>query len=188
MNANLETYIRRIVHLEDNAMEDLIGYIHEYEYPARYMLIRDTSVANYLYFIVKGAVRSFFLKSEKEVTSWFGFEGDLVTGFYSFIGRKHGYENIQLLEDSTLLGISYNDLMSITQKYASVNQLYRRVLEENYLVVEQSMMQLQVSTAKEKYALLLEREPHVLQRVSLGHIASYLGITQETLSRIRSSP
>jgi CRP-like cAMP-binding protein len=188
MNAVFETYIRSIVPIEDDAMRGLIHSIHEYEYPARYMLIKDASVANHVYFIIKGAVRSFFLKSDKEVTSWFGFEGDVVTGFYSFIGRKQGYENIQLLEDTTLLGIAHADLMKLTQEFASVNQLYRRVLEETYLLVEQRLMNIQFGTAKEKYAHLLEQEPHVLQRVPLGYIASYLGVTQETLSRIRSSP
>ena len=122
----------------------------------------------------------------KEITHWFGFENDFVTSFHSFITQKPAVENIQLLEGSILWAISKETLSGLFNKHHEIERLVRIVYEKYYIRLEERFVNAQFKTATERYENLLLQTPHILERMPLGHIASYLGISQETLSRIRS--
>ena len=124
------------------------------------------------------------MREGNEITTWFNFENNFTTSFYSFISNEPSNETIELLEDSVLYGLEFNDLNSLTEEYPEINHLYRKVLELNF-VKQEKLLTERYSTAKEKYLNLISKYPVILQRVPLGYIASYLGITQSTLSRIR---
>lgn len=98
---------------------------------------------------------------------------------------KPSFENIQFLETSTFFYISSNDLNELYKKYNDLNTIGRKMAEEYCVILEERIMSLQTETAEQRYNSLLKYQPDATQRISLGHIASYLGITQETLSRIR---
>jgi CRP-like cAMP-binding protein len=108
-----------------------------------------------------------------------------VTSFFSFITRKPCIENIQLIEDSTLWAISYDDLQNLYDEYPDIERLGRIMNERYYVMLEERFVSNHFKEAKERYENLMNNAPHILQRVPLGYVASYLGITQETLSRIR---
>lgn len=95
-------------------------------------------------------------------------------------------ENIQLLEGSILWAISKETLTGLFNRYNEIDRLVRIVYEKYYIRLEERFVNAQFKTAGERYENLLQQTPHILERVPLGHIASYLGISQETLSRIRS--
>jgi CRP-like cAMP-binding protein len=95
-------------------------------------------------------------------------------------------ENIQLLEGSILWAISKEQLKELFNQHHEIERLVRIVYEKYYLRLEERFVNAQFKTARERYENLLQQTPHILERVSLGCIASYLGISQETLSRIRS--
>jgi len=138
------------------------------------------------YFVLdKGFIRAFFIKNEKEVNSWFGEENQI---FYSIIPvytDQPSFEYIQFLEDSEVYAIATTDLNDLFIKYPELNLIGRKIAEEVCIVLEERVTSLHIESALERYRALITRQPNVLQRISLGHIASYLGITQETLSRIR---
>ena len=94
-------------------------------------------------------------------------------------------ENIQLLEDSVFHYISNQNLQKLYNKHPDLNTIGRKVAEEYCLLLENRIASLQVDSAEDRYRKLIKDFPNISQRVSLGHIASYLGITQATLSRIR---
>jgi CRP-like cAMP-binding protein len=177
--------IRSIYKLEDQLLRILLNKIELVEFPARYKLFKEGNVARKIYLVQQGALRSFYLKNGNEITTWFTFEGEFITSFYSLISNSPSYESIELLEDSLLYGLSFEDLNLLTQQYPEINQLYRRVLEINF-VKQEKMLAERFDNATEKYQDLISNYPHILQRVPLGYIASYLGINQSTLSRIRS--
>lgn len=133
-----------------------------------------------------GALRGFYNLDGKEITHWFGFENDFVTSFHSFITTEPAVENIQLLEGSILWAISKETLTGLFNRYNEIDRLVRIVYEKYYIRLEERFVNAQFKTAGERYENLLQQTPHILERVPLGHIASYLGISQETLSRIRS--
>lgn len=149
-------------------------------------LVKEGKTCRHLYFLEQGAIRGYYLLDGKEITYWFGFENDFVTSFHSFITEKPALENIQLLEGSVLWSISKEKLTCLFNQYHEIERLVRIAYEKYYLRLEERFVNAQFKSAAELYESLLQRTPHILERVNLGMIASYLGISQETLSRIRS--
>jgi CRP-like cAMP-binding protein len=140
----------------------------------------------HLYFINKGLIRGYYFDKGKEVTSWFAQESEFATCFYSFIAQKSSFEVLQAVEDCELVQISYTSLQNLYKKFPETERIGRIVTENYYIKLEERILNLQFKTAKERYEKLLSSRSSLLQRVPLGQIASYLGITQETLSRIRT--
>lgn len=186
MIETLKNRIQAISPLDNEAMEKFLGCLDIKEFPAKHLIFKEGKTAKYLYYVIKGATRAYYIKDGKEVVLWFAFEDDLITSVSSFISQKKSYENIELLEDCILAAISHKDFNYLVEKYPSINQLYRIFLEQYYIILANQYREMHFFTAKEKYDNLLKSYPSILQRVSLGNIASYLGITQESLSRIRA--
>jgi len=143
-------------------------------------------VCRHLYFLQQGCLRGFYNLEGKEITHWFGFENDFVTSFHSFTTQQPAIENIQLMEGAVLWAISKDTLTRLLNEYRDIERLVRIAYEKYYIRLEERFVNAQFRTATERYEALLLRAPHIVERVSLGYIASYLGISQETLSRIRS--
>lgn len=149
-------------------------------------LLTHGNTCRHLYFLEKGALRGFYNLDGKEITHWFGFENDFVTSFHSFITGTAAVENIQLLEGCTLWSISKETLTGLFDQYHDIERLVRIIYERYYIRLEERYVNAQFRSAADRYEDLVKQSPHILERVPLGCIASYLGISQETLSRIRS--
>lgn len=153
----------------------------------RDILVDIGKIQKSLYFIVTGAVRSYYLDSlGKDTTSWLLFEGDLAISVYSFFSQKRSFEVLEVLEDAGLLVLSHDDLMKLYRSFPEFNYIGRILTELYYIKAEEKANELRVYSATERYLHLLEKYPNVIARIPLGMISSYLGITQSTLSRIRS--
>ena len=149
-------------------------------------LVTEGKICRHLYFLQHGALRGFYNLEEKEVTHWFGFENDFVTSFHSFITQQPAVENIQLLEGSILWAISKDSLTRLMNQHFDIERLVRIAYEKYYIRLEERFVNAQFKSATERYQNLLKQTPHIIERVPLGYIASYLGISGETLSRVRS--
>jgi CRP-like cAMP-binding protein len=150
-------------------------------------LLQAEECCEHLYFVEQGALRGFYFNENKEITNWFALEGDFATSFYSFISKTKSYEIIQALEDTTVSCIKNEDLLQIYSEFKETERLGRIILEKYYCRLEERLINIQFKSARERYAQLMENRPQIILRVPLGHLASYLGITQETLSRIRAA-
>lgn len=142
--------------------------------------------SNHLYFVDKGLLRGYYFSDEKEITNWFANENDFATCFYSFITKELSFETIEALEDTQLTGILHADLEELYKNFPETERLGRIITQTYYIQLEERLLNLQFKTAKERYQKFSETHAELLQRVTLGQVASYLGITPETLSRIRS--
>jgi CRP-like cAMP-binding protein len=149
-------------------------------------LLTQGNICRHLYFLEKGALRGFYNLDGKEITHWFGFEKDFVTSFHSFITGEAAVENIQLVESCTLWAIATETLTELFNQHHDLERLVRIAYEKYYIRLEERYVNAQFKTATERYEELIIQSPHIIERVPLGFIASYLGISQETLSRIRS--
>lgn len=149
-------------------------------------LIKEGSICRKLFFLEIGALRGFYNVDGKEITHWFGFENDFVTSFHSFITGEPAVENIQMIENGVVWWMWKNELTALFDAYHEIERLVRIVYEKYYIRLEERYVNAQFKTARERYDGLLQRSPHILERVPLGFVASYLGISQETLSRIRA--
>jgi CRP-like cAMP-binding protein len=163
----------------ENSFEEIVLSKNEY-------LITEGKTCRHLYFLQQGALRGYYTLEGKEITHWFAFENDFVTSFHSFITQQPSVENIQLLEGSILWRISKEILDGLLSEYREIEKLIRVVYENYYIRLEERFINSHFKTASERYQDLLTQSPHIIERAPLGYIASYLGISQETLSRTRT--
>ena len=171
----------------DGLLDRLSSFLTEKHIKKKDYLLREGQVSSKLYFIVQGIIRAFYIdKNGEEVTTWFMQEKDFAFSVVSFYNQIPSFENIVALEDTTVLYITYDQLAALYKEFPAYNY-HGRVLTEKYYA--RSMMRevdMIKKTAQERYQLLLEKEPHLLERASLKDIASYLGMTPVMLSRIRA--
>ncbi|WP_138989717.1 Crp/Fnr family transcriptional regulator [Larkinella sp. C7] len=164
----------------------LAGMLVRKEVPKGYFLLEQGQICRYLYILEKGFARGYYRQDGKDISLWFAFEGDMLASLYSFVTFKPSYTNIEILEDSIISGISYEQLNELYQNYPEFNLIGRLITQKYFIELEERTLSFQFQTASERYHQLIEKHPQLLQKASLGHIASFLGISQETLSRIRA--
>lgn len=181
----LLNHIQAYNKLSTEAISTLTDSFEEVVFSKNDFLLKEGQTCRYLYFIKNGAVRGYYFLDNKEVTYWFGFENDFVTSFHSFITGQASVENIQFVEGSILWRISKDKLNSLYNSHHEIERLVRIAYEKYYIRLEERFVNAQFKTATERYESLLQQSPHIPERMPLGYIASYLGISQETLSRIR---
>jgi CRP-like cAMP-binding protein len=183
---SLLTHLRQYSRLSAEAEAAVAGCFNQVTLSRNEYLLTEGRICRHLYFLEKGALRGYYNLEDKEITHWFGFENDFVTSFHSFTTGQPSVENIQLIEGSVLWSISKDTLTALLSQFHEIERLVRIAYEKYYIRLEERFVNAQFKTAAERYDQLLAGTPHILERVSLGQVASYLGISQETLSRIRS--
>jgi CRP-like cAMP-binding protein len=148
-------------------------------------LIPEGKRHHYIYLIVKGSVKSYYLKKSKEVCVWFSLENEII-GTTSTIQGGASKETLELLEDSELIKLNIEKIKELAQTDLSISNLLNNLWEEHAIFLEERLYQLQFMNSHERYKVLIKNTPEILQRVSLTDIASFLGLSRETLSRIRA--
>lgn len=144
-------------------------------------------VAKELYFIEKGLIRMFYHNDAgKDITYGYYTEGDFITVPESFFTQRPSKYHMEMLEDGVIYAITFSDLNQMLQEFPVMQQLENKTLRDFLLKAGDRIVALQFQSAQERYDTLMENQPSIIRRAPLGTIASYLGITQETLSRIRA--
>jgi CRP-like cAMP-binding protein len=154
--------------------------------PKDHFLLREHAVSDYIYFIEKGVARIFYYKNDKEITEWIALDEQFFFSITSFFQRIPSHLIIQTIEPSKVYGIHHNDFMALADKYHDVERLLRKMVTGSLILSQIRMDSIQFESAQQRYNRLLNDSPKIVQRVPLTYIASFLGITLETLSRIRS--
>jgi CRP-like cAMP-binding protein len=183
---SLDEIINPIYPLPADSLAKLKVIALEISLPKNHILIKAGKVESKLFLIKKGIVRAFATSEEHDITFWFGMEGDIAFSMKSFANRKPGYENIELLENSELFQIDDNELQKLFTEDIHIANWGRKLFENELIKTEERYISRQFKTASERYSELMENHKKLLQRVQLGHIASFLGISQVSLSRIRA--
>ena len=165
---------------------EVLSKIHVLDKKKGDFLYKENQFPNSVYLITKGCLRTFYCKKGKEKNTSFVFEGTLFGSTASVYLNQPATDNAQFMEDSTVEFIFHRDLIGLYEKYPEM-ETYRRKVAEEYCLYLEERIRITENTAANKYKIIVERYPEVLQRVSLQHIANLLNISQETLSRIRSS-
>lgn len=154
-------------------------------FPKKHIILHQGEVCNHLYFVAKGLLRVYYERNGEDTSNWFMMENDFVISVNSFYKRTPSAESIEVLEDCELIYIHYDDLMEIYERHKEFNIIGRKLTELYYCKSEERIQSLRGHQAAEKYEFLLINYPEIVHRVSVGYLASYLGITLQTLSRIR---
>lgn len=156
-------------------------------YPKGYNVLEIGKIERDVFFIAKGIVRAYTLVDGKEVTFWIGEEGATIVSMMGYVRDQPGYETMELMEDSELYVIKREVLLRLFKEDINIANWGRRFAETELLDAEMRVITLLLSTATERYQDFLDTQHNLLQRMPLGCIASYLGITQVSLSRIRAA-
>lgn len=185
----METLLRNLqaIHPLSNALlEYLQKHLRCLQIGKRHYLLKAGHVCRNIYFIEKGLFRCFYLKEEAEVSSWFMKEGDVIASVLSFFNQTPSYESIQAIEDSIVHYIEHRELEYIYRTFPEFNYVGRVLVQKYYMLSEQRLYSLRMQRAQERYDYLLEYHSELVLRVPAKYLASYLGITEVTMSKIKA--
>lgn len=149
-------------------------------------LLNIGDISDRLYFVESGVLRAFYLAEGKEVTRWFCFEGHFAAAYFSFVYRQPSEDSIVAATDATLLSLSHTALQDLSQQDRVWVDLNRKLLEYYYTSLLSRVGSFQTQSTAERYRHLLHEHPAIEEKVPLGQLASYLGMSAETLSRLRT--
>ncbi|SER90098.1 cAMP-binding domain of CRP or a regulatory subunit of cAMP-dependent protein kinases [Pedobacter rhizosphaerae] len=150
------------------------------------ILLSPGETARRIYFIRSGFLRSYFIDEDgKECTTWFSGKGDLMTSASSFFSQQPANEYIEVLQDCKLQSLTWLELNAYYADFKEGNLLGRIIIQKYYILGEERAILLRTQRPEHKYDLLLKNHPQIEQQTTQQNIASYLGISRETLSRIR---
>lgn len=179
-------FLDSIYPLSDGLKVHLFGILKTKELRKKDFLLRAGHVCRNVCFIESGLVRCFYAKGDNEVTSWFMKEGDVIISIESFYQQTESYESIQAIEDSILYYISYEQLNYIYKTFPEFNFIGRVLTEKYYTLWAEQLYALRMQQASERYKWLMDHHPELILRVPAKYIASYLGIDETTLSKIKN--
>ena len=154
--------------------------------PSKTILLKEGKVAEKLYLIRKGCLRLFFYNEGKDITFQFFFEGDFVASFDSQYKRTPSLFYLESIEPTELTAIKREDFYNQINNNLSLRQLYEEKLIDRFHAYQQLFLSRIKNTPQQRYEELLKEYPNIIQRIPQHYIASYLGITPVSLSRIRN--
>ena len=164
------------------AMEPLINITH---YHKNDTVQEIGSRCKTIYIVKLGCARIFYFKDGNDITEHFAFENDMIVRAESLFTGKPTSKGIQTLEDTEMIAISSTQLFKLYDEHHDIERLFRMLFEREYVNSIKRLESLQFNSAKERYSEL-SKNKNLVQKIPLKHIASYLGITQVSLSRIRA--
>lgn len=187
MMHNLKEILRHITPFEEQELEQIVTCFKPITVKRGDMLLREGEICRSFYFINKGCIRTFFISPNgNEKTRYVMPDLHIGTALSSFITQKPSIECIDALDDTELLTISHTDFYRLNEQFVKWRIFYQKILEMAYCFQNNKIENRTTLSAKQRYEQLLLDNPLLTQRVSNRILASYLDITQETLSRLRS--
>lgn len=178
-------HLKSFYHIDDD-LEIFFDSISETkEYAKGDFIFEPDSYLKHIYFIESGFTRVFYYKNTKDVTHYFFGENTFSTGIESVFYEKPSFFGFQALTHSRITLLPFAPIREMSNTSITMNHIIEKILLDNLIAFSKRFYKSQFETAQERYAALLKENPQLLQNASLGHIASYLGVSQQTLSVIR---
>lgn len=179
-------HVLSCLHPLTKRVEDyLCNHVRPMKVKKKKLLLREGTICNNVYFIRKGVIRGFTFEGQREITTWISTDNELVTSIPALDEPVPSLDNIQAIEDCELLMLSFEELNWLYEHYPEFNYVGRKLIQRYYGDAERRAYLARLNNAEDKYRYFLGRHEALSTRVPLRYIASYLGITLETLSRVR---
>lgn len=182
----LRTYIRTITAFSEESWEVLLPCLTAMECKRHDFLLKEGQVCQAVYFVCKGLCKSFYNIDGKEINTAFYFENEFATNVTSLTTATPSEYAIKTIEKMTVVRIDKTRLLAAYHQSHQVETFGRKVLEQIIARQEAHTDSFKLLTPRQRFDNLVASHPDLLQRVSLTQIASYLGISRETLSRFRA--
>lgn len=180
-------FFQQIHKLKPESIAAILSILSQKNFAKKEFLVKQGDISTELYFVYSGCVREYFEDSNaNEVNTWFGFENSIAVSTYSFFSQKPSLTNIQATENLKTVVIKHEDLQKLFDQFHDIERLGRLIVEQYLVQIEEIKVILQTLSARERYEYIITYKPEFIQRIPLKHLASFLGIQLETLSRVRS--
>ena len=184
-NNNLDSF-KQLTGFTDSELEIVLNHFVTKNLKKKTILLQAGNVANEVYFIISGCIRLFCEKDGEDLSTYF-FTEEMFAGAYdSFISRKPSRHSIETLEDCQVLTLSYQALQELYVEFPKMNEFTRKAIEERFVLLHDLFTSYVLNSPEERYLNLLNERPDLLSRIPQHQIASFLGITPVSLSRIRN--
>lgn len=172
--------------LNASESEQLLTQMERLTYRKGEHIVREGERNSSLYLVVQGIWRGHYLRDGVDISLWFASEGDTLFSSWSYVADRPSLTSIEAMSDSTVFRISKQKMETFFASSIAFANIGRIIFERQFLDMENWMINGGAAQAKQRYLALLEQNPELLQHVPLKHIASYLMITPQSLSRIRA--
>ena len=183
----LEKVLKRKIDVDDNTSKKIVSYFKIIHTKRNQILLTSDEICQNYYFINKGCIRLFTIsKDGNDNSRFFAFEENFATALPSFIDQKPAEEYLQTIQNSELLYISRTDFYHLVSTLPQFAKLYTEILENGFIMAQKRIYGFQGFDAKEKVQWIIKHQPKLLLNVSNKMVASYLGISASTLSRVKS--
>ena len=178
---------RRYSTMTHEELDVLEGILVPMKFQKGEIILREGEICENIYWVAKGLVRQFYYKNEKELTEYMATEDNIVMSIESLFKEQPSSQQIVALEPTILFALPKKDLEHEAVRNVNIQMLYRKILEESLIISQVHADMLRFESAQERYAKLVKRSPQLVLRAPLVYVASYLQMTPETLSRVRTS-
>jgi CRP-like cAMP-binding protein len=183
---SLFRYFRAIQPLSEALRDHLEDSLRQKTLDKKDFLLKTGQVCGNIYFVEKGLLRSFYIKDEKEISSGFSKEGDICVSPESFLTQQYSQESIHALEDTTVWYLSYDELQRIYREFPEFNKIGRVLLEKCLIQSKVWVREMWMRKSADRYDWLVRQHPDFPARIAAKHLASYLGVTESMISRVKS--
>ena len=184
MKTGIKHFFEQYGKLTEQAMEDLTNKFKFKQVKKGERLLLQGQVCRHIFFVSKGCLRLYYIANEVEITVWFSFENNSTIEFSSFLSEEPSDYFIEAIEDSDILSISKSELTKLYKKHPELEGIIRVFWEDVILNLLKRFTALQKDDAEKRYLNLMS-QPKYLQRIPQKYLASYIGVTPTSLSRIR---
>lgn len=187
MIEKLKYYFRTNTSLDETQIDKIVACFKRKTVKKNTILLRAGDICKELYFVHSGCIRTYFVsKQGNEMTRFVAFDNAIATAFSSFISQQESFEFVDALENSVLYSIRHEDFYQFVSDFPEWERFYRTLLEMAYHYQNRKIQNLVTLSAKQRYDTLMAEAPIYIRRLSNKILASYLDVTQETLSRLKT--
>lgn len=172
--------------LSQEAMRELDSILIRKTYLKETIVLNLHMVCTDMYIVETGMVRQFYYKDGRDISEHFSSEGDVVFCIESLFLKEPTTLLMETIEPSVIYHLNYSLFQQLCDRYADINRLYRRIVEQDLIVSQRKADSWRFESARERYERFCREYPEAARRASVAHIATYLLMTPETLSRVRS--
>ncbi|EGJ99366.1 Crp/Fnr family transcriptional regulator [Dysgonomonas gadei] len=172
--------------LSHEAVRELDSILIRKTYPKETVVLNLHEVCTDMYIVETGMVRQFYYKDGRDISEHFSCEGDVVFCIESLFLKEPTTLLMETIEPSVIYHLNYSQFQQLCDRYTDINRLYRRIVEQDLIVSQRKADSWRFESARERYERFCLEYPEAARRASVAHIATYLLMTPETLSRVRS--
>ena len=178
--------IKQLTGLSDDELSVVLNRFEEKNIPKKTVILSAGKVAQEIYYVIKGCMRLFYEKDGKDISAYFFTENMFAGAYDSFTSQQPSRHFIETVDDCKILSVSYKNFHALFDECLKWNEALRKILEERFLSLHHLFTSQILDSPEERYLNLLKDRPDLINRIPQHQIATFLGITPVSLSRIRN--